>query len=100
MVRSTTLPARYLTFWEITGLSRRARCLSFVSDESGSRAGRSAIRLCERLRVIRFGMDREIEGWIVEMRLRARRRVLSFGLRGKLPSVATSLSVRSMHSWS
>lgn len=37
-------------------------------------------------------------GWIVEMRLRARRRVRNLGESGKLPSVWMSLSVRSMQS--
>jgi hypothetical protein len=37
---------------------------------------------------------------MVDIRLRARRRVRSLGVRGKLPSVERSLSVKSIQSWS
>jgi hypothetical protein len=40
-------------------------------------------------------MEVAMLGWMAEMRLREMRSVVSFGLRGKLPSVRISLSVRS-----
>lgn len=79
-------------------MSARLRCVRCLRPASGARALSSAMRFCASTSVVRPGMDLAMEAWIVVMRLRARRSVRSFGLRGKLPSVAMSLSVKSMHS--
>src|SRR5436190_6500681 len=52
------------------------------------------------MRVVRFGRDDAIDGWICETRLRARRRVRRRGEYGKFESEEISLSVKSMASWS
>lgn len=54
-----------------------------------------------RMRVVRFGTDRLMEGEMDETRLLARRRVRRCLRRGKFPSAVMELSVKSMAScWS
>ncbi len=51
-----------------------------------------------RTSVVRFGIEFASVGWILETRLRARRRECRRGERGKLERAAISLSVKSMAS--
>ncbi len=67
---------------------------------SGSRSASSARLLAVRISVVRLGREAARVGWMLVMRLRARRRVRRRGERGKLERAAMSLSVRSRASWS
>lgn len=53
----------------------------------------------DRTRFVRFGTEVTSVGWMLDTRLRARRRVERRGERGKLPRIWMSLSVKSMASW-
>ncbi len=88
------------TSFLVTGLSSKLRCVSLPKCRSVSRSASSARVFCVRIRHVRFGIEVASVGWMLVMRLRARRRVCRRGERGKLERVAMSLSVKSMASWS
>jgi hypothetical protein len=73
---------------------------SFLKPASGSRSASSVSLFFVRTSVCRFGMLVERFGWMFEMRFCARKSVRRRGWRGKLPSCAISLSVRSIASLS
>ncbi len=88
------------TSFLVTGLSSKLRCVNLPKCLSVSRSASSARLFCVRIRHVRFGIEVASVGWMLVMRLRARRRVCRRGERGKLERVAMSLSVKSMASWS
>lgn len=71
-----------------------------MKPAKGSKSASSAIRFFVRTSVRRLGMLDDRLGWMLEMRFCARNRVRRRGWRGKFPSCAISLSVRSIASLS
>jgi hypothetical protein len=72
--------------------------VSLGNVDSTSRSASSAILLAVRTKVVRFGIEFDSDGWMLDMRFRARRSVCILGERGKFPSIWMSLSVKSMAS--
>lgn len=82
----------------MTGLSRRERCVRRVNRASGSRSASSERLLAASARTVRLGRVAARVGWMVDIRLRASKRVLRRSLKGKFPKAWMSLSVKSMAS--
>jgi hypothetical protein len=72
--------------------------VSFLRGERGSRSARFVMRFEVRTMVVRFGAAVERVLDMVEMRFRARRRVVRRGEEGIWEIVVRELSVRSMAS--
>jgi hypothetical protein len=89
-----------LTSLVVTGFPIKVKDTSFLNPANGSKSANSVNLFFVRTSVARFGMLVEMFGWIFEMRFCARNNVRRRGWRGKLPSCAMSLSVRSMASLS
>ena len=89
-----------LTSFLVTGFSNNTKWVSRAKLRNGSKSASSAKLLDVKTRFRRFGSEVARLGWILLMRLRARRRVCRRGERGKLERVGMSLSVKSMASWS
>lgn len=87
------------TSFFVTGLSDSTRCVSRGKPPSTSRSASSATWFDASTRWRRFGIEAGRVPWMAEMRLRASSSVVTRGERGKLPSTAMSLSVRSNESW-
>ena len=90
----------FLTSRRVTGFSSNDRCVSFVKPLRPSRSASSAKLFEVRTRVVRFGIEVARLAWMLLTRLRASRRVCNRGESGKFERMVTSLSVRSMASWS
>jgi len=67
-----------------------------LSSFSGSNSPNSEMLLFVRIRVVKFGTDRWMDGDIEDIRLFANRRVRSRFSRGRFPSVVIELSVKSI----
>ena len=82
----------------MTGFSIKLRWVSRGKVPNTSRSASSAKLFEVRTNVVRPGSEFARVGWILEMRLRARRRFRNLGERGKFPRVWMSLSVKSIQS--
>ena len=86
------------TSFLVTGFSKSTKCVSTGKVPSTSKSANSAKLFAVRTNVVRYGSDCARVGWILEIRLRARRRVFRRGERGRFPRSVISLSVKSMQS--
>ena len=84
----------------VTGLLSKVKCNNFLNPPSGCRSVSSDSLFLVRTSVVRLGMLVERLAWMVETRFCARKSVRRRGWRGKLPSCAMSLSVKSIASFS
>ena len=89
-----------LTSLLATGFSTSETCVSFVKSLSGTRSASSLTLFCVKTSVLSLGMLFAKLGWMLATRFRAHKSVCSRSICGKFASVAMSLSVKSMHSWS
>jgi len=84
----------------VTGFSTRLKKTNFPNPPNGSKSPNSCIRFFVKTIVVTFGTALLISFSILVIRLCASISVLNRVFNGKLPTVAISLSVRSMQSLS
>jgi hypothetical protein len=86
------------TSFLVTGFSINTKCVNCVKLDSTSKSAISAKLFDASTNVDRLGREFASVGWMLDTRLRARRRVCNRGESGKLPRSCISLSVKSMAS--
>lgn len=88
------------TSFLVTGFPTNDRYVSFLKPARGSKSVSWASLFFVSTSVVRFGRLALRFACMVVMRFCARNRVRRRGVRGKFPSIAMSLSVKSMASFS
>ena len=89
-----------LTSFLVTGFSNNDRCVSRKNFPSTSKSASSAKLFDVRTRVARFGIEFGSVDCMELTRFLANNNVCSLGDSGKFPKRVTSLSVKSIASWS
>lgn len=75
------------TSFLVTGLSIKLKCVNILKPFNGSKSANSEMLLAVSINVVRLGMVFAMVGWMLEIRLRARRSIRRRVERGKFPRV-------------